>query len=189
MKSYGQAQQFFTKFTREREQVFKDLSTLKDDIQQISTELKIDTAANFKVGVIGICFMIGGFVAYPLTAGASISMIAMGCCSYCSASATTIVNVEESNKRINEKFESCKEKLKNHNKSCMEMKQHLTFMLTEVQHQYENDFQHKDVDAETKVLVVQFKEMIKHSKRIQTFETKEGDFNSSQGTIKRYISI
>lgn len=77
--SYVKAKQFFTKsFAPERKKVSEDLTTFKDAIQREHDNQNIGSYAYTGVGILGGALFLGGLVAAPFTAGASLSVSAAG---------------------------------------------------------------------------------------------------------------
>lgn len=175
--SYVKAKQFFTKsFAPGRKKVSEDLTTFKDAIQREHDNQNIGSYAYTGVGILGGALFLGGLVAAPFTAGASLSVSAAGWACGLSYGLATGLHDEIKHRIVKGKTSNFIKTLKEHERSCLKMNQHLISLIEDLKRQDEiNTFEHRNPGEEFKILLSQFEAIIEKSETIQQFKTKEGN--------------
>lgn len=146
-KSYTKAKSFFDKkFSSERKQVIKDLEALKSDVQQEEKNRDIGSSVYSGVGIIGWSLIVAGVLAAPITGGVSTSLIVAGLASEGASGGASVLHQGIKQSIVQSKMDSLRKKLKEHEKTCEEMNQHLSEMIDKMEKKERETFYHTDPD-------------------------------------------
>lgn len=175
-KSYTKARSFFdTEFSSERKQVIKDLEALELDVQQEEKNRNIGFSVYSGVGIIGWGLIMAGVLAAPITGGVSTSLIVAGLASEGASGGASFLHHGIKKSIVQSKMGSLRKKLREHEKTCEEMNQHLSEMIDRMEKREMEIFYHTDPDQEMKYLLKQFKVLLEHSDKMKKFKAKTGD--------------
>lgn len=175
--SYVKAKRFFThSFSLERKKVIDDLTTFKDRIQREQNIQDVGSYAYTGVGILGGALTLGGIIAAPFTAGASLAVTAAGVACGVSAGIATGLHDEIKDSIVKGKRSNFIKTIKEHERICLKLNQHLISLIEDLKRQDEiNAFEHTNPSEEFKSLLSQFEAIIDKSESIQKFKTNEGD--------------
>lgn len=175
--SYVKAKRFFThSFSLERKRVIDDLTTFKDRIQREQNIQDVGSYAYTGVGILGGALIVGGIIAAPFTAGASLSVTAAGMACGVSAGIATGLHEEIKDSIVQGKRSNFLKTIKEHERTCLNLNKQLISLIEDLKRQDEiNAFEHTNPSEEFESLLSQFEAIIDKSESVQKFKTKEGD--------------
>lgn len=175
-KSYRKARSFFDKnYSSERKQVIKDLEALESDVQQEEKNRNIGSKVYSVVGIIGCGLIMAGVLAAPITGGVSTSLIVAGLATEGASVGATVLHHGIKQSIVQSKMDSLRKKLKEHEKTCEEMNQHLSEMIDRMEKKEKETFYHTDLDQKMNYLLQQFEVLLEHSDKMKKFKSKTGD--------------
>lgn len=174
--SYGKAKRVFANsFSQERKKVIDDLTTFKDRIQREQNIQDVGSYAYTGVAILGGVLSLGGIIAAPFTAGASLAVTAAGVACGVSAGIATGLHDEIKDSIVKGKRSNFIKTIKEHERTCLKLNQHLISLIEDLKRQDEiNAFEHTNPSEGFKSLLSQLEAIIDKSESIQKFKTKEG---------------
>lgn len=174
-KSYTKARSFFDKkFSSERKQVIKDLEALNYDVIQEEKNGKIGSSVYSGLGILGFSLIAAGVLAAPITGGVSTSMVWAGLACEGASGGAAVLHQGIKKSIVQSKNDSLRKKLREHEKTCKEMNQHLSEMVDKMENKEKEYFYHTDSDQKMNYLLRQFEVLIEHSDTMKKFKSKNG---------------
>lgn len=142
--SYVKAKRLFThSFSLERKKVIDDLTTFKDGIQREQSIQDIGSYAYTGVGILWGALILGGIVAAPFTAGASLTVTAAGVACGVSSGMATVLHEEIKDSIVRGKRSNFIKTVKEHEIICLNLNKHLISLIEDLKRQDEiNAFEH-----------------------------------------------